>query len=101
MQETPAREPRPKGLWWKSLLAAWLALQAVAVVLFALGVDLPDEFGFPALVAVWALVWTIWRSGSRREGRGHSRLWAPGPLGVMQGVLAAFCVALLSSATWC
>ncbi len=95
MQETPASEPRRKGLWWKSLIAAYLALQTVGVVMFALDVDLPDEFGFPALVVLWALVWTIWRSRSRREGRGHSRLWAPGALGVMQGVFATFCVAML------
>ncbi len=95
MQETPERDSRRRGHWWKSLIAAWLALQAVAVVMRALGVEIPDEFGFPALIVLWAVVWTIWRRRSRAEGRADNELLAPGALGVMQRVFVAFCVAIL------
>ena len=95
MSERPQGEARRKGIWWKSLIAAWLALQAVAAVMLALGVDIPDEVGFPALMVLWALVWTAWWRRSRGDGHEHGRLWGPGALGVMQQVLGSFCVAIL------
>lgn len=90
----PEREPTRKGVWWKSLVAAWLALQGIAVVVFALGVDIPDELGFPALVVLWAALWVIWRRRSRADAPQHS-LFAPGALGVMQRVFAPICVGII------
>ncbi len=90
----PEREPTRKGVWWKSLVASWLILQGIAVVMFALGVDIPDELGFPALVVLWAALWVIWRRRSRADGPQRS-LFAPGALGVMQRVFVPICVGII------
>lgn len=81
----------PKGLWWKSFVAAWLGLRTLAVVLGAVDVRIPDELGFPLLAVTWALVWVIWR----RWAGAHPRARATGGMGVVQRVWAAYCLALL------
>lgn len=94
MHETAEREPRRKGLWWKSLIGAWLALQPVGLVAWAVGVDIPDELGFPALIVLWMLIWTNWWRRSRRGQEGR-RFLAPGALGVMQQVFLAVAAGIL------
>lgn len=91
--QTREREPPPQGLWWKSLVMAWLGLQAVAAVAIALGVDVPAELGIPALVVVWAGAWAIWRRRSTMRGHERERLWSRGFLGLTQRVFVWFCVA--------
>lgn len=95
MDETAEAKPRRRGLWWKSLIAAWLALWAVGAVALALDVDIPDELGFPALILLWALIWVILARRTRGAGYDQRVLWAPGALGAMQQVCATFCVAIL------
>ena len=77
------------------MISAWLNLQVVAVVMLALDVDVPEELGYPALIVLWAVVWTIWRRRLLQGGREQERLWATGALGTMQRVFAAICVAVL------
>ena len=95
MHERPQGETRRRGIWWKSLIAAWLAVQAIAVLMLALGVDISDEFGYPALIGLWALVWAVWWRRSRADGKEHRGVWAPGALGVFQRVLVAFGAGIL------
>ena len=94
MAEAPQQRPAGKGLWWKSLLLAWLGLQAVSAVSLALGVDVPEAAGFPALIFVWALIWLAWWRRSAAKDQ-EPRLFGPGPLGVMQRFFAAIVVAIL------
>jgi NhaP-type Na+/H+ or K+/H+ antiporter len=61
MQEHPEPGSSPKGLWWKTLLAAWFGLSGIGAVAAAVGVRLPEELGFPVLAVAWVLVWMIWR----------------------------------------
>jgi hypothetical protein len=91
MQETPGLRSPPKGLWWKSLLAAWLGLRALAAVAAAVGVRIPDELGFPMLAVTWVLVWMIWR----RWAAADDRATAAGAIGAMQRIWATYCVALV------
>jgi hypothetical protein len=86
-------EPRslPKGLWWKSLLAAWLGISGIAAVAGALGLRLPEELGFPALAIAWVTVWMIWR----RRVATDDRAGVIGVIAALRRIWAAFCVAMV------
>ena len=91
MQEHPDPRPPPKGLWWKSLLAAWLGLSGIGAVAAALGLRLPEGLGFPALAVAWALVWTIWR----RRVTPDDRPRVTAAIRAIQRIWAAYCVAVV------
>ena len=91
MQESRDPSSRRRGLWWKSLLVAWLGLPAVAAVARALEVDLPEEAGYPALAVSWVSIWVIWRRWAAEDRREA----VPGALGVMQRMWAAFVIAVV------
>lgn len=50
-----------RGIWWKSLLAAWVASQAIGAIAVVAGVEAPPAAGVPALVLLWAFLWFGWR----------------------------------------
>lgn len=90
MEAAPAPRSHPKGLWWKSLLAAWIGLRILAAVAAAAGVRLPEEVGYPALAVVWAVVWII-----RRRSAGHEDRVAAGALTAARRLVTAFCIAVV------
>ena len=91
MQEHPEPRPPSKGLWWKSLFAAWLGVSGIGAVAGALGLGLPEELGFPALAVTWAMVWVIWRRRMATDDRAR----VTGLIAALRRIWAAFCVAMV------
>lgn len=91
MQEHPEPRSPSKGLWWKSLLAAWLGVSGIGAVVGALGLHLPEDLGYPAVAIAWAAVWMIWR----RRMATDDRAGAIGLITALRRIWAAFCVAML------
>ena len=89
MQEHPEPRSPSKGLWWKSLLSAWLGVSGIGAVAGALG--LPEALGFPALAVAWAMVWMIWR----RRMATDDRAGVIGVIAALRRIWAAFCVSMV------
>ena len=90
METAPAPRSQPRGLWWKSLLAAWIGLRILAAVAAAAGLRIPEEVGYPALAVVWAVTWMIWRRSA-----GHDERGASGALTAARRLVTAFCIAVV------
>lgn len=91
MQEHPEPRPPSKGLWWKSLFAAWLGVSGIGAVAGAVGLGLPGELGLPALAVTWAMVWVIWRRRMATDDRAR----VTGLIAALRRIWAAFCVAMV------
>ena len=72
-----------KGLWWKSLVVAWVLTRLFGVVFVVADVEPADWLGLPILAVAWAVTWAVWR---RRAGTPSTSSF----LHAMQRTTAAF-----------
>jgi hypothetical protein len=88
--DAAALDASPKGLWWKSLVLAWLLSRLIGVAVLAADVELSDAVGIAIFAAVWAATWLAWRRWSRSSA--PTSLFAPrsSVLGMFQRTTAAF-----------
>lgn len=54
-----------QGLWWKSLILAWVLTRLFGVVFLVADVEPADWLGVPILAVAWAATWTVWRRRAR------------------------------------
>lgn len=80
----PDEEASPKGLWWKSLVLAWVLTRLFGVVFLVADVEPADWLGVPILAVAWAVTWTVWRRRARAAPSTSSFLHA------MQRTTSAF-----------
>jgi len=83
-----------RGLWWKSLLAAWIALQAVGYGFLLLDIEVPEAAGPIALGVGWLATWAGWRAWSRRWGVERSAVLDDPVLGGFRRLFVASLVAV-------
>ena len=58
-----------RGLWWKSLIGAWIVGRLLGYVLYALDVETSTAAGLVVLGVLWAAMWVGLRVWSKRRGR--------------------------------
>lgn len=83
----------PRGIWWKSLIVAWLVTRPLGFVTAVTDWDPPDVLGLVLLAVAWAATWYLWR---RRAGRGDAARKGT-LLSPMQRITGAFALAVLLS----
>jgi hypothetical protein len=81
----------PRGLWWKSLIVAWLVTRPLGLITAVTDWDPPDAVGLAVFAGAWAATWYLWRRRSERgQPAGSSSVLRP-----MQRITGAFALAVL------
>lgn len=89
-----AEASRTSGLWWKSLLLAWLLTRPVGPVTLVIDAEPPVAVGIGVLGLAWGLTWVAWRTQDHRVRR-WPFIAGGSPLAALQRLVAAFIVAVL------
>lgn len=85
----------PKGLWWKSLLVAWVVTRPLGLIALAADVEVPDAVGLPLVAVAWAVTWLVWRRRAIATSAGaHAE--PPTLMQLMQRTAGAFAVTALA-----